>query len=88
MIKQGYDKLNIVNADGEGRVFKLDAYGWLDDFEILSEEDDEEIDIDSIEELEIYEEKVSKGNIIDKINELVEAIKQLNREVKNNANNK
>ena len=48
-------------------------------FELI---EDETIDIESIEELDIYEENVSKGNIIDKINELVQAVKQLNKEIK------
>ena len=46
------------------------------DFELI---EDEEIDIDNIEELDIYEENVPKGNIIDKINELVQAVNQLEK---------
>lgn len=66
----GFNILSIVNKD----------------FEIVQKQD--EIDIDSIEELGIYEKdkKVYSPIIIDnriKINKLVQAVKQLNKEVKN-----
>ena len=75
-------------------MFKASAYSWCDDdFEILSEED-EEIDIDSIEELDYCLEALEKPsyeeswlmNCIrankDKLNELIKAVKQLNKTLK------
>lgn len=50
-------------------------------FEILSEKD-EEIDIQAIEELEVFEERVTTAKIIDTINDLVKAIKQLDKKIK------
>ena len=52
------------------------------DFELIEEQQD--IEIQEIEELDIYEENVTKGNMIDKINELVEAVKELDRKMKEN----
>lgn len=50
-------------------------------FEILSEED-EEIDIQAIKELEVFEERVTTAKIIDTINDLVKAIKQIDKKIK------
>ena len=69
--------------DGKQMLWKEHDYNdyefSITDFELI---EDETIDIESIEELDIYEENVSKGNIIDKINELVQAVKQLHKEIK------
>lgn len=60
-------------------------------FEILSEEDDEEIDIDKIKELYEWvtrrngEVTQTEGKIIEignKLNEVIKAIKQLNKKIK------
>lgn len=50
------------------------------DFELIEEQQD--IDVQEIEELDIYEENVTKGNMIDKINDLVVAVKQLDKKIK------
>lgn len=83
--------LTIICCDS-GKLFEAYAHNWINlNFEILSEED-EEIDIDSIEELEhiyIYglpeniekvDDRVSKT--VEKVNELIKAVKQLNNKIK------
>lgn len=85
------DRLTIEDFDNEDVTFELSSYGWLDDdFKILSKED-KEIDIDSIEELKhiyIYNldpnvEKVDDrvSTNVEKINELIKAVKQLNKKL-------
>ena len=50
------------------------------EFELIEEQ--EEIDIQSIQDLDINEENVTKGNIIDAINDLVIGLKQLDKKIK------
>lgn len=59
-----------------GKEYKLTTKDFAEsEFELI----EDEVDIDNIEELDIYEENVTKGNIIDKINELVQAVNQLEK---------
>lgn len=43
---------------------------------------EDEINIQDIEELDIYEENVTKGNIIDKINDIVIGLKYIDNKIK------
>lgn len=76
-------------------MFENCAYQWLKKFEILSEED-EEIDIDSIEEIDLFNNGIGFKDvylvirsydsnfkkITDKYNELIKAMKQINKQMK------
>lgn len=91
MIVEGeIDENTEVTVDNYGKctlgfVFEdgRNLFKWLDeDFELI----EDEIDIDSIEELlKIEEYEVDKTDTVinrNKINELVQAVKQLNKEIK------
>ena len=70
-----YDDCTLAFVFEDGR----NLFKWLDeDFELI---EDETIDIDSIEELKVGDllnNKITKN----KINKLVQAVKQLNKEIK------
>lgn len=81
----------ILNEIGDNPI--LDEF-ILDDFIhhkfIILSEEDEEIDIDSIEEMgkilflgnNAEDIKIAINNVIDKQNELIKAVKQLNKKIK------
>lgn len=78
------NELTIENADNGSR-FENCAYNWLrDGYEILSEEE-EKIDIEKIELFGIPEtcrkEDLSILKTREKINELIKAVKQINRKI-------
>ena len=89
-----YNNLKIIDSDGEEDDF-FEIYNLLvleDNFEIISKENEEEIDIQAIEELDEYkvDAKISYSTewsdaeqvLVEQQNKLLQAIKQLDKKIK------
>lgn len=70
--------------EDEGGTPILDCFYSLDEFALTLFEQikEDEINIQDIEELDIYEENVTKENIIDKINDIVIGLKYIDNKIK------